>query len=954
MVIASLNVNSLPAHHEEVKLLLHEKGIHLLALNETKIDPDYPRELLDIEGYRFDGLDRNRHGGGVGFYIQDNFVVDPREDIPLSSLELRCVEVKPIRAKPFFVVTWYRPPSDPVDSFDKLEAVFRFLESEGKEIILLGDTNCDVAPAHDASLSSDFPNNTKRILEFYNSFGLKQLISEPTRETTDTSTIIDHIAVSNPSNVVESGVIKCSISDHNLVYMTRKFRGSVKAKHKMIRSRQMKNFDKDLFLQDLASYDWQSIVNNAGSVDDAVNKWSELVSLVIEKHAPIRERRVTERFCPWITPSLKKLFKTRDKLKVKAVKMRSEILMSAYKQVRCKANNLNRKMKREYFSNKLESCEGNIKETWKTVNQLINKRSKTTNILSIKEDEKVISNPQDIAETMNHFFCNVGKDLSDKIPATKNPLLNGDFGDRIVSCSFSFSPLNNAKVLKAFSKVKTSNGFGTDMISSFFLKTGIEILAPSLVQLFNWSLSVGHFPDNWKTARVAPIFKKGSTDDKSNYRPISVLPVVSRLFEKLVFDQLYSYFNNNKLIFSDQSGFRSLHSTLTSLLRCTNDWYLNIDKGLYTAAVYIDLKKAFDTVDHEILLSKLKYYGVEGKEFRWFHSYLANRRQFCRVNGQISSTEPINCGVPQGSCLGPLLFLVYINDLPKCLKHSHVSMYADDTSIYFASNSVSEINEAINADLAALKLWLQGNKLSLNVAKTEGMIIGSRGKLKKLTSSDSVKPQFKIENVDIKMAEDTKYLGVQVDQQLKWSSQLASLTSKISRGIGLLRYSKRYVPASTVKQMYKSLVEPNFRYCCPVWGNVGETSLTKLQTLQNRAARIVTGSRYDQSALPLIRALGWPTVRELLDLETLKMVFKSLNGDAPSYMSDMFTRVSETTSRVLRNSNINLRTPMLRTSAGQGCFSFRGASLWNGLQNELKGAPTIKKFQEGLLKTHKI
>ena len=318
-----------------------------------------------------------------------------------------------------------------------------------------------------------------------------------------------------------------------------------------------------------------------------------------------------------------------------------------------------------------------------------------------------------------------------------NSLLNGDFGDKIVSSSFSLSPLNKEKVLKAFSKVKTSNGFGTDMISSFFLKTGIEILAASLIQLFNWSMSVGHFPDNWKTARVAPIFKKGSTQDKSNYRPISVLPVVSRLFEKLVFDQLYSYFNDNKLIFSDQSGFRSLHSTLTSLLRCTNDWYLNIDKGLYTAGVYIDLKKAFDTVNHEILLSKLEYYGIKGKEFRWFHSYLVDRSQFCRVNGQISSTEPINCGVPQGSCLGPLLFLVYINDLPNCLKHSHVSMYADDTSIYFASNSISEINEAINADLAALKLWLQGNKLSLNVAKTEGMIIGSRGKLKKLASSDS-------------------------------------------------------------------------------------------------------------------------------------------------------------------------------------------------------------------------
>ena len=172
----------------------------------------------------------------------------------------------------------------------------------------------------------------------------------------------------------------------------------------------------------------------------------------------------------------------------------------------------------------------------------------------------------------------------------------------------------------------------------------------------------------------------------------------------------------------------------------------------------------------------------------------------------------------------------------------------------------------------------------------------------------------------------------------------------------LISANKRAIEvfAVPVKQMYKSLVEPHFRYCCPVWGNVGETSLTKLQKLQNRAARIFTGSRYDQLALPLIRALGWPTVREILDLETLKMVFKSLNGDAPSYMSDMFTRVSETTSCVLLNSDKNLRTPMLRTSAGQGCFSFRGASLWNGLQNELKGAPTLRKFQEGLIKSRTV
>ena len=355
MVIASLNVNSLPAHIDEIRVLLHEKNIHILALNETKIDSDYSSELLKIEGYRFDRLDRNRRGGGIGFYIRDSFEVDVREDIPVSNLELRCIGVKPVQAKPFFVVSWYRPPSDPVEVFDKLEDVFKYLESEGKEIILLGDTNCDLSSALNPlqCLNSDVPSCTKYMLDFYNSFGLKQLITEPTRETVDTATIIDHVATSNPSNVVESGVVKTCISDHYLVYVTRKFRGSIKANHKVITSRQMKIFDKDLFLIDLAETDWSAIVCNSDGLDNAVHLWSNQLSSIIEKHAPLRERRVTERFSPWITPDLKQLFRTRDKLKVAAVKVKSELLMSAYKQMRCKDNSLNSRMKREYFSKRI-------------------------------------------------------------------------------------------------------------------------------------------------------------------------------------------------------------------------------------------------------------------------------------------------------------------------------------------------------------------------------------------------------------------------------------------------------------------------------------------------------------------------------------------------------------------------------------------------------------------------
>ena len=291
------------------------------------------------------------------------------------------------QSKPFLIVLWYRPPSDPVGSFNKLEHVLSYLDREGKEIILLGDTNYDLAGS-EADQSRD--NNTKHLCDVYELFSFKRLIGEPTRVTLTTSSIIDHIATTDARNIVSSGVHKVSLSDHYLVYFIRKFNGAVEKDHKMIKTRKMKNFNEEAFLADVSAICWEQIITETDDINFLVNYWSSLFSLILEKHDQICEMRVSERFCPWIDQNLKSLMRSRDKLKKAAVASKSPLLMASYRQIRNKVNTLNVQLKRQYYTNKISACEGNMKESWKTINELRNKRSKSSNIDCPKDSDKEI------------------------------------------------------------------------------------------------------------------------------------------------------------------------------------------------------------------------------------------------------------------------------------------------------------------------------------------------------------------------------------------------------------------------------------------------------------------------------------------------------------------------------------------------------------------------------------
>ena len=818
------------------------------------------------------------------------------------------------------------------------------MDKEGKEIILLGDTNCDL-PTKQAEQPID--NDTKHMTGLYELFSFKQLVEEPTRVTLTTSSIIDHVATTCARNIVEAGVHKVTLSDHYMVYCIRKFNGAVEKGHKMIKTRKMKNFDKEAFLADVSGICWEQMFSETDDINALVNYWSSLFSLIIDKHAPITEMRVSEKYCPWIDKDLKALMQTRDKLKKAASKRKSQFLMDSYRQVRNKVNTMNSHLKKQYYTDKISSYQGNMKESWKTINELLNKRSKSSNIECLKDLGTETVHKKEISNVMNNFFCSVGKDLANKIAPVPNPLLSGDYEVNKDRAEFNFKTIEVKDIRAAFAKIKTAKSFGIDNISSYFLKLALHYIGNSLAALFNTSIETSQFPDSWKVARVTPIFKEGDKTEKSNYRPISVLPVISRLFEKLVFDQLYQHMKENHLFSPDQSGFLRLHSTLTCLLKNTEEWYNGLDLGQLVGLVFIDLKKAFDTVDHEILCKKLQVYGVQHRELSWFRSYLTCRKQFCRVNGVASDIEDIEVGVPQGSCLGPLLFLIYINDLPQAVQGSTVSMYADDTSLCHQSNDITQLNKAINNDLRHLDTWLQGNKLSLNVAKTNSMLITTKQK-RNILKDTNLDLDLNLRESELEVVQKTKYLGVQIDCSLDWKEQINAVSAKVSRAVGFLKHAKNFLPRETLKTLYTGIVEPHFRYCCSVWGCCGSTEINQLQKLQNRAARIVTNSSFNTPSRPLIEVLGWKTIEQLISIESKTMVFKSLNELAPQYLCGLFTKNSQCSTRTLRNTGTDVRLPKKNSANGKKCFSFRGAKLWNSLSAESKQASSLNSFKKSI------
>jgi hypothetical protein len=579
-----------------------------------------------------------------------------------------------------------------------------------------------------------------------------------------------------------------------------------------------------------------------------------------------------------------------------------------------------------------------LRKTWKLLKTVINCDSENINsIKEIKSNDTTLKNPVHIANAFNNYFVGIGPTLASKInPSSAKP---ADYLPIANPKSMFLRPIDQIEIKSIVTNLKANASSGDDSILPKIVRSIIEYIQTPLCTIFNKSLEQGCFPDKLKIARVIPIYK---TDDEklvSNYRPISVLPFFSKILEKIMYNRLISFINDSEILINNQYGFREKHSTYMALLNLTDRITNELDCGNHSLGIFIDLSKAFDTLDHSILLSKLQHYGVRGTACDWFTSYLQNRKQFVNIGSEVSDTRIIKCGVPQGSILGPLLFILYINDIVNVSDLCSLILFADDTNIFLSNNNLKSLIDTANIELAKFSTWFKANKLSLNVKKTNFIIF--RNKNKQIDNDIEIK----IDNAAISQVANTKFLGVIINQDLTWNDHIKVILNKIAKSIGVIRRVSHNLSKDVLLSLYHTLVQPYLDYCNIVWASGHSGLIEKLQIAQKRIVRIVCNLSWNAHTRPTFLKLNILHIVEINTFQIGCFMYRAMKGLLPSHLMQYFTPTNAIHSHYTRHCN-DLYLSRHRTSIRADSIRIRGVKVWNAVTTSIQQAPSFPIFKK--------
>ena len=934
-----------PGRMEEYNLLFDiiKNPFDIMIFTETWLTKD-KCDLYNFVGFQSihhlrpveTNFDHKKRGGGISLFIKNGINYKPREDLTLMLpfMESCFIELK-FNHKTYLIGGIYRTPDTNANVFiEKLNEILEPLKSQ-YQIILMGDYNIDL-------MTDNAQKNTFQLC--LQSNYLIPTITKPTRvacitnengETITTESLIDNIFI-NASTRHLSGLIETNISDHFPIFIKipeiakDNINSPVCTQYRLIEEFNMKKFDLAL-----KQPSFQNIlqVNTAEVVHTLFDKE---FNMSYDKHFPIKTKTLKEKDIqkPWINDKLKRCMKIRDNLGRLA--KRNIISPNIYKTFRNKLTNQLRKAKEVYYSNKFQACDKNIKNTWEIINSVIKSKQKIHTLNIVDENAKQIEIDK-IPDKCIDYFTSIANNLSSQLPPS---LRDASYylTDRTQN-TFIFLPTDANEVCRAITDLK-DNGKGIYKISTRVLEYSKMTLSPLLAHIINTCVNQGYFPVELKTGCITPIYKNGNRDNITNYRPICSLSPFSKIFERLIYNRMISFIEKYNLLSNTQFGFRKNMSTETALINYINKIHDGLNKKHYVMSIFMDLSKAFDLINHSILKHKLEHYGFRGTFLDLIMSYVQNRQYFVSANGHKSSTKTVNIGVPQGSILGPLLFILYINDMKNSSDKLHFSQFADDSTATYSSSNLNTCQTTLKTEFIKVLDWLNANKLIINLNKTNLMVFTNKTRRADVS--------IDVNNHNIKEIKECKFLGIMLDNKLNWHSHINYISNKISKSVAILRLLKYIFPKNILKTLYLTLVYPYIIYCNIIWGSASKTALRPLILLQKKCLRVICKANYLDHTDPLFSETKLLKVKQIFKLNCAKFIYKCYNSNLfPDFRSKLVLQ-NEIHSYNTRG-NSRIRLPYERLIICRNSFFHTGISIWNDIPPEIKDAKHIYFFRRKML-----